>query len=232
MNLSNEREIKRTSTKIPVSLVAFDLLWLDGRDTTGLKLEERRELLRLIVEEDHRLQLTTHVDGEGIAFTGAAKQLGLEGVMAKKLGSKYVPGRRSDAWRKIKLISTQDCVILGWTAGKGGRVGTFGALLVGALDDGKWKWIGQVGSGFTEQTLASVLEKLDPLRRKDPPIDDPGLGALKGATFVDPEMVCEVSYLEITKSTNKMRAPVFKAMRPDKTPDECVLERPRSQKGS
>jgi bifunctional non-homologous end joining protein LigD len=232
MNLSNEREIKRASARIPVSLVAFDLLWLDGQDTTGLKLEERRELLRLIVEEDQRLQLTTHIEGEGVAFTEAAKNLGLEGVMAKKLGSKYIPGRRSDAWRKIKLVSSQDCVILGWTPGKGGRAGTFGALLVGALDDGRWKWIGQVGSGFTEQTLAAVLEQLDPLRRKEPPIDDRGLAALKGATFVEPELVCEVSYLEITKSTNKMRAPVFKAMRPDKTPDECELERPRSQKGS
>ena len=236
MNLANEREIKRMAKEIPVALVVFDVLWLDGHETTGLTLEERRELLELIVEEDHRLQVMTHVEGEGKAFTATAKKLGLEGVVAKRKGSKYVPGRRSDTWRKIKLTNTQDCVILGWTPGQGGRSGSFGALLVGALDDGMWKWIGQVGSGFTDRTLAIVQAQLDPLIRDTPAIDDPDLAVVKGATYVEPQVVCEVEYLEITKSTKKMRAPVFKGLRPDKTPDECVLERPattaRRQKGS
>ena len=149
MNLSNEREIKRISSKIPVALVAFDLLWLDGHDLTGLALEERRELLETIVEQDHRLQVVTHVEGGGKAFAEVARELGLEGVVAKRTGSKYQPGRRSPDWRKIKLTNTQDCVILGWTPGQGGRSGTFGALLVGAYDDGELIWIGQVGTGFT-----------------------------------------------------------------------------------
>jgi bifunctional non-homologous end joining protein LigD len=236
MNLANEREIKRLAKTIPVALVVFDLLWLDGRDTTGLLLEERRELLSLIVEEDHRLQLMTHVEGEGVAFTEAAKTLGLEGVVAKRKGSKYLPGRRSDTWRKIKLTNSQDCVILGWTPGQGGRSKSFGALLVGALDDGRWKWIGQVGTGFTDRMLEIVQAKLDPLIRETPPIEDPDLAAVKGATFVEPEVVCEVEYLEITKSTKKMRAPSFKGLRPDKTPEECVLEptskSAKRQKGS
>ena len=181
MNLANEREIKRAAKEIPVALVVFDVLWLDGRDTTGLTLEERRELLELIVEEDHRLQLMTHVEGDGKAFTAAAKELRLEGVVAKRKGSKYLPGRRSDTWRKIKLTNTQDCVILGWTPGQGGRSSSFGALLVGALDGGEWKWIGQVGSGFTERTLAIVQAQLDPLVRDTPAIDDPDLAAVKGA---------------------------------------------------
>jgi bifunctional non-homologous end joining protein LigD len=235
MNLANEREIKRMAKEIPVALVVFDVLWLDGRETTGLRLEERRELLELIIEEDHRLQLMTHVESDGKAFTAAAKKLGLEGVVAKKKGSKYLPGKRSDTWRKIKLTNTQDCVILGWTPGQGGRSNTFGALLVGALDGGEWKWIGQVGTGFTDRTLAIVQEKLDLLVRDTPAITDPDLAAMKGVTFVEPDLVCEVEYLEITKST-KMRAPSFKGLRPDKTPDECVLETPattaRSQKGS
>ena len=224
MNLANEREIKRMTKTIPVALVVFDLLWLDGRETTGLELEERRELLRLIVEEDHRLQLMTHVEGKGVAFTETAKTLGLEGVVAKRKGSKYLSGRRSDTWRKIKLTNTQDCVILGWTPGQGGRSKTFGALLVGALDDGEWKWIGQVGTGFTDKMLEIVQAKLDPLTRKTSPIDDPDLAAVKGVTFVEPELVCEVEYLEITKGSTKMRAPSFKGLRSDKTPDECVLE--------
>ena len=87
MNLANEREIKRISSKIPVALVAFDLLWLDGNDLTELALEERRELLETIVEQDHRLQVVTHVEGEGKDFVEVARRLGLEGVVAKRTGS-------------------------------------------------------------------------------------------------------------------------------------------------
>ena len=228
MNLTNEREIKRISSKIPVALVAFDLLWLDGNDLTGLALEQRRELLETIVEPDHRLQLVPHIEEKGERFAEEARELGLEGVVAKRLGSRYQPGRRPPDWRKIKLTNTQDCVILGWTPGQGGRQGTFGALLVGAYDDGELLWVGQVGTGFTRATLDRILERLAPLKRPTPPIDDPELARVKGATFVEPQVVCEVEYLEITKSTHKMRAPSFKGLRDDKLPDECLLERPRS----
>jgi bifunctional non-homologous end joining protein LigD len=226
MNLRNEREIKRLSKTAPVSLAVFDLLWLDGKDTTGLPLEQRRELLSLIVEEDERLQLMAHAEGNGKAFTERAKALGLEGVVAKRKTAKYQPGRRSPDWRKIKLVSTQDCVVLGWTPGQGGRAGTFGALLVGAIDEGALRWVGQVGSGFTDASAATALDRLQPLVRTDPPIEDPKLAAVKGAVFVEPKLVCVVEYLEITKSTKKMRAPVFKGMRDDKLPEDCILERP------
>ena len=216
------------SAQVPVALVAFDLLWLDGHDLTTLGLEERRELLETIVEQDERLQLVTHVEGTGTEFTDIAKQLGLEGVVAKKLGSRYQPGRRSPDWRKIKLTNTQDCVILGWTRGQGGRSGTFGALLVGAYLDGKLLWIGQVGSGFTDAMLQRVMGQLEPLVRSTPAGDDPELGQVKGATFVEPRVVCEVEYLEITRSTKKMRAPSFKGIRDDKAPEDCVLELPAS----
>jgi len=227
MNLTNEREIKRASQKIPVAMVAFDLLWLDGRDLTGLALQERRELLVSICETDHRLQLVTHVEGEGKRFVRAARELGLEGVVAKKLGSRYQPGRRSPDWRKIKLTNTQDCVILGWTPGQGGRAGTFGALLVGAYVDGELRWVGQVGTGFTRKTLDRLMGELQPLVRQTPASEDPDLAQVKGATFVEPVLVCEVEYLEITKSTRKMRAPSFKGLRDDKAPEDCDLEPPR-----
>jgi bifunctional non-homologous end joining protein LigD len=226
MNLQNEREIKRVAKDIPVSLVVFDLLWLDGRETIGLGLEERRELLELIVEQDHRLRLMSYVEGEGVAFVDGARGLGLEGVVAKRRSSKYEPGRRPPTWRKIKLISTQDCVVLGFTPGQGGRSDSFGALLVGAFDEGVLRWVGQVGTGFTDQMLADVLERLRPLVHDSPPIDDPELAKLRGTVFVEPELVCEVEYLEYTKSTRKMRAPSFRGLRPDKAPEECVLEPP------
>jgi bifunctional non-homologous end joining protein LigD len=224
MNLSGQRAIARAAKTTPVSLVVFDLLWLDGHDTTGLPLEQRRELLELITEQDHRLQITAHVAGDGEALARQARELGLEGVMAKRLGSAYTPGRRGPDWRKIKLMNTQDCVVLGWTPGKGGRAGSFGALLVGAIVDGELRWVGQVGSGFTERMLEDLMAQLEPLVRPEPPIEDAGLAAVKGASFVHPELVCEVQYLEMTKSTRKMRAPSFRGMRPDVPPEDCVLE--------
>jgi bifunctional non-homologous end joining protein LigD len=230
MNLSGQRAIVRAAKTTPVSLVVFDLLWLDGHDTTGLPLEQRRELLELITEQDHRLQITAHVAGEGTALARQARELGLEGVMAKRLGSIYTAGRRIPDWRKIKLMNTQDCVVLGWTPGKGGRAGSFGALLVGAIVDGELRWVGQVGSGFTERMLEDLMAQLAPLVRSDPPIADPGLAAVKGATFVEPELVCEVQFLEMTKSTRKMRAPSFRGMRPDVPPEDCVLEPPAGSK--
>jgi DNA ligase D-like protein (predicted ligase)/DNA ligase D-like protein (predicted polymerase)/DNA ligase D-like protein (predicted 3'-phosphoesterase) len=230
MNLLNEREIKRIASKIPVALIAFDLLWLDGRPTIDLPLEERRELLEAVVETDERLQLVTHVEGDGKEFVEVARGLGLEGVVAKRTGSRYQPGRRSSDWRKIKLTNAQDCVVLGWTPGQGGRSGTFGALLVGAYDEGRLLWIGQVGTGFTHQTLERLMSALEPLVRKTPAGDDPELGAVRGATFVEPQLVAEVEYLEITRSTHKMRAPSFKGLRDDKLPEDCVLERPRATK--
>jgi bifunctional non-homologous end joining protein LigD len=224
MNLANPRQIERIKTQIPVTFVAFDLLWLDGNDTTGLGLEERRELLTYVVEQDDRLQLTAYLEGEGTSLVQAAGQQALEGVVAKRKGSPYVPGRRTDAWRKIKIRDTQDCVILGFTPGQGGRGSTFGAVLVGAYTDGTLRWIGQAGSGFTEQMLETLLEKLTPLVRPTPPIDDPELAGVKGAVFVEPKVVCEIEYTEITRGTKKMRAPVFKGIRDDKLPEDCVLE--------
>jgi len=224
MNLANPREIDRARKRLPVSLVVFDLLWLDGNDLTGLPLEQRRELLGLVVEEDDRLRVTAHVVGEGTAMVAAAEAQQLEGVVAKRIGSPYMPGKRTDAWRKIKLRQTQDCVILGFTPGQGGRGKTFGAVLVGAYDDGELRWVGQVGSGFSDKELTALLERLKGLTTPEPAVEE--LRGAKGAVFVEPRLVCEVEYLEMTKGTGKMRAPAFKRLRDDKVPEDCVLERP------
>ena len=228
MNLANPREIERARKRWPVSLVVFDLLWLDGHDVTALPLEQRRELLQLVMEEDERLRITAHVEGDGKALVDAARAQGLEGVVAKRLGSPYAPGRRTDSWRKIKFASAQDCVILGFTPGQGGRGGSFGALLVGAWDGGVLRWVGQVGTGFADTLLASLLERLQPLISDEPAVEE--LRKAKGAIFVEPSLVCEVDYLEFTAGTGKMRAPSFVRLRPDKAPEDCVLEQPARQK--
>jgi bifunctional non-homologous end joining protein LigD len=162
--------------------------------------------------------------GEGRTFFEAAKGLGLEGIVAKKLDSVYEPGRRSKHWRKIKAMRTLDAVVLGWTRGTGSRSDTFGALLVGAYDaDGVLRWLGQVGTGFTGRLLADLQVRLEAIEIDAPPVDDPDLRQDNGARWVRPELVVEVTYLEIT-SGGKLRAPSYKGLRPDKSPEDCRLD--------
>jgi bifunctional non-homologous end joining protein LigD len=225
MNLVSPRDIDRIRRKVPVVLYAFDVLWFDGRDYTGEPLESRRKLLEDIVTPDETVRLTVFVEGEGKRLFEQASKLGFEGVLGKKLGSIYQPGRRSKDWRKVKALNRQSCVILGWTPGTGSRASTFGALLVGAYRDGDLVWIGQVGTGFTDPMLTDLMQRLEELETSDPPVNDPGLRQLRGARWTRPELVCDVEYLAITKA-GKLRAPSYKGLRPDKVPEDCVLERP------
>jgi bifunctional non-homologous end joining protein LigD len=223
MNLAGPSEIERIRKKIPVEMVMFDLLWLDGEDLTKLPLSERRERLQGVVLEDKGIRLIFWTPDEGKRFYEAARQLGLEGVIAKRAASPYQPGKRSPDWRKIKILKTQDCVILGWTPGQRGRSDAFGALLLGAYSDGRLKWIGQVGTGFTDHMLRDLVSRLKELETDQPPIPDPELRKVKGARWVRPELVCVVEYLQITAS-GKLRAPSFKGLRTDKLPEDCILE--------
>jgi bifunctional non-homologous end joining protein LigD len=223
MNLAGRSEIERIRKKIPVELVVFDILWLDGEDLMKLPLSERRERLQSVVLEDKGIRLVYWVEDDGISFYEAAKKLGLEGVIAKRAASRYQPGRRSEDWRKIKILKVQDCVILGWTPGQRGRSEVFGALLVGAYSDGRLKWIGQVGTGFTDKLLHDLMSRLKEIEADEPPIDDPELRKVKGARWVRPELVCAVEYLQIT-AIGKLRAPSFKGLRTDKLPEDCILE--------
>jgi bifunctional non-homologous end joining protein LigD len=220
INLSSPTEIRKS---VPVHLYVFDILWLDGQNLCAEPLSERRRILHEVVTQAGPVAFALSVDGNGKEFFQAAKNLGIEGVIAKKLDSIYEPGKRSRNWRKNKAMRTLDCVVLGWTPGSGSRSHTFGALLVGAYKDGELRWIGQVGSGFSGQLLADLQRKLEAIETPDPPTDDPALKTLKGAHWVRPELVCEVTYLELTAG-GKLRAPSFKGMRDDKTPEECVLE--------
>jgi bifunctional non-homologous end joining protein LigD len=225
INIAGPREIERMRRIIPVSLFAFDLLWIDGEDLTSRPLEERRAALESIVTAEGPVRLTYFTDAEGVRFFEAARDLGLEGVIAKRLGSVYQPGRRSKDWLKIKALNRQDCVVLGWTAGTGARSSTFGSLLVGAYREGQLAWIGQVGTGYTDRVLAQLMLRLEELEASEPPIDDRALRAVKGARWIRPELVCEVEFLQMTKA-GKLRAPSFKGLREDKLPEDCILEPP------
>jgi bifunctional non-homologous end joining protein LigD len=206
-------------------MVAFDLLWMDGKDLTTRPLSERRQRLKEAVMEDKGLRLIYWVADEGKAFYAAAKEHGLEGMIGKRAASRYLPGRRSEDWRKIKILKRQDCVILGWTPGQKGRSDAFGALLLGAYKDGKLIWVGQVGSGFTDRMLRDVLDRLEEIEVDKPPVSGTELRKVKGARWSRPEIVCEVEYLQMT-TAGKLRAPSFKGLRTDKTPEDCILEPP------
>jgi bifunctional non-homologous end joining protein LigD len=223
MNLTGPRDIDRMRKKVPVTMFAFDLLWFDGQDWSQQPLEERRDKLERIVTSSDALRTTIYVDGDGRRLFEAAKQLGFEGVVAKKLGTVYQSGRRSKDWRKIKAVNRMDCVIIGWTPGEGSRSAGFGALILGAYRGDELVWLGQVGTGFTEHTIDDLLTRLRPIETSQRPSDEPDLRALKGAHWVLPELVCEVEYLQITQQS-KLRAPSYKGLRPDKLPSDCRLD--------
>ncbi len=223
MNLSAPRDIDRARKKIPVTMFAFDVLWLDGGDLTREPLEARRAALEGIVTQTEALRLTLSVDGEGTKLFDAAKQLGFEGVVAKRLGSSYQPGRRSKDWRKIKAVNRMDCVILGWTPGEGSRSAGFGALLLGAYQGDQPVWVGQVGTGFTEAMVSNMSQMLRDIEIAEPAFPDQELARVKGAHWVRPELVCDVEYLQIT-AAGKLRAPSYKGLRPDKAPADCLLD--------
>ena len=221
MHLASDSAVKRRMRDTPVTYVIFDLLYLEGRSTMPLPYEDRREVLEALELEGPAWRTPAYHHGEGTALLEATRELGIEGVVAKRLDSPYEPGRRTSGWIKVKNVCLQDVVIGGWTPGEGGRSSSLGALAVGVMDDGRLVYVGKVGTGFTERTLAMLGRELEPLRRPDSPFD--GRQPPKGTVFVEPRLVASVEFREWTKS-GTLRAPSFKGLRPDKDPQDCVRE--------
>jgi bifunctional non-homologous end joining protein LigD len=221
MHLGSESAVRRRMRDIPVTYVAFDLLYLDGRSTLPLPYEQRRQVLDALELEGPAWRAPAYHRGEGGALLEATRKLGIEGIVAKRLDSPYEAGRRSSGWLKIKNVCEQDVVIGGWTPGEGGRGGRLGALVAGVMEDGKLVYVGKVGTGFTETTLAVLQRELQALRRSDSPFE--GRQPPKGTIFVEPRLVARVELREWTGS-GTMRAPSFKGLRDDKDPQECVRE--------
>ena len=226
MHLASDSAVRRRMRDIPVTYIAFDLLYLDGRSTLPLRYEQRREVLEALELEGPAWRVPAYHRGEGSALLAATRDLGIEGIVAKRLDSTYEAGRRSSGWVKVKNVCEQDVVIGGWTPGEGGRSKTLGALAAGVYEDGELVYAGKVGSGFTEQTLALLQRELAPLKRPDSPFS--GRQPPKGTTFVEPRLVARVELREWTGS-GTMRAPTFKGLRPDIDPQECVREAGQDQ---
>jgi bifunctional non-homologous end joining protein LigD len=219
-------ELARHKGRVPVQFLAFDLLWLDGQPLLDLPLVERRARLVEVLVETGDIRLSQVVQGAGTDFFEQVRALELEGIVAKRAASPYRPGIRSHDWRKIKALCLQDCVIVGWTPGKGGRAATLGSLLLAVYDEGRLRYAGNVGTGFTHAFLADLLERLQELQVPRPMFEGfEGTPRPRGARFVRPELVCEVEYLKWTDD-NKLRASSFKGLRPDKPPTDARREHP------
>ncbi len=220
LNLTRPADIQRADVEVPVVYYAFDLLYLDGYDLRAAPLEQRRALLARALLPTGRVRPLEHFESDGDSAFEAAREHGLEGIVAKKRDSRYQSGRRSRDWLKIKSTLSEELVVGGFSAGEGGRGDTFGALLVGYYEDGdKLTYAGHVGSGFTDRALVELRERLEALRTDECPFAEEPPQKTKTA-WVRPELVAEVSFAQWTRE-GSMRAPVFVRLRDDKPPREA-----------
>ncbi len=211
---------------VPLVYYAFDLLYLDGFDLRGVALEQRKQLLQERIVPGQLVHFSDHYAEKGLDLLEAAKQRGLEGIVAKKRNGVYEEKRSRD-WLKIKITQRQECVIGGYTDPEGSR-NYFGALVLGLYDrQGRLIHVGQVGTGFDQKALKEMFALMQPLATKQNPFYGE-IGGLRKVHFVRPELVAEVKFAEWTHETAeggmKLRAPVFMGLRTDKSAAECRLD--------
>ena len=216
---------------LPIVYYTFDLLYLNGYNLMGIELERRKELLKQVVPEDKSLiRFSDHYPEQGTALYGVARDKGLEGIVAKLRTSVYVQ-KRSREWLKIKITRRQECVIAGYTDPRGSRE-NFGSIVLGLYDpNGKFRHVGNAGSGFTEATHAALWKRLKELQTDRNPFAEK-IESTRKPHWVKPELVAEIKFSEWTHEGErggvKMRAPIYQGLRFDKKPRECVFEFPRS----
>jgi len=205
----------------------FDILWLEGYDLTQLPLIARKKILRTIIPGDDIVCFSDHIEKTGINFFEAAKEKGLEGIIAKNKNYVYQTDTRSRNWLKIKTAARQEAVICGFTAPRASRQ-YFGALILGIYDNDQLVYAGHTGSGFTEKSLKETWSKLKPLITDECPFDKKPKTNMP-ATWVKPKLVCEIKFQEWTQE-NIMRVPIFMGLRPDKNPKEVKKEKTMATK--
>src|SRR5687767_13686515 len=200
----------------------FDVVVAGGRDVRPLPLEERRAVLEDVLRWDGPLRMTEQMTGDGAALLEDACRDGWEGLIAKRLGTPYVSARSRD-WLKLKCTRSQELVIGGFTAPRGSRT-DLGALLVGHFEGDRLRYAGKVGTGFTHATLRALAGKLAPLARDTSPFE-PEKGIPRAATWVEPELVAHIAFMEWT-GDGRLRHPSFLGMRIDKPAREVTREEP------
>jgi bifunctional non-homologous end joining protein LigD len=211
----------------------FDILWLEGKDLTGLPLTERKAILKSIIPSEGIIRLSDAFEESGTEFFETAKKLGLEGIIAKKADSLYHTGDRTNDWLKIKANKRQEMVIGGYTKNDDSSK-DFSSLLVGVFEKGELVYTGKIGTGFNRKTQKEMLQKFKPLIIKKSPFTEvPDINKPSRfrpdppnatATWLKPELVCEVSFTEMT-TDGVMRHPSFEGMRIDKKAKDVVREK-------
>jgi bifunctional non-homologous end joining protein LigD len=222
MHVRDPAALRRLTQEVPVAFMAFDLLWRDGDLLTGLPYTERRGALQALEIGGARWQVPPASTEHGDAALATSRDLGLEGIVAKRLDSRYESGRRSPAWRKVKHELRQELVVGGWSPGEGWRSGGIGALLLGYYEaDGTLHYAGKVGTGFSEQELERLEALLAPIERRESPFAGPGVP--RTAHFVEPTLVAEVRFTEWTDG-GRIRHPAYLGLRDDKAARDVTRE--------
>lgn len=224
MHVVDSARAARLARQVPALFLAFDVLYLDGRDTTQAAYAERRALLESLDLRGRRWDTPPFFPGGGEDVLMASQDQGLEGVVAKRLDSTYRPGRRSPAWLKTKNLLTQAVVIGGWSLGKGNRTQSLGALLLGIPDTTGLRYVGHVGTGFSQAALADLHARLSQHEQAAPPFSDILPTAIsRDARWCAPVLVGEVAFAEWT-TDRRMRHPVWRGLRTDITAADVALE--------
>jgi bifunctional non-homologous end joining protein LigD len=205
---------------IPLAYMVFDLLHLDGSSMLDVPLEDRKRVLRRVIRSHPMVRFAAHVVGEGEAFVRAAADRGLEGVVAKRRGSRYEPGKRSRDWLKIKLRREQELVVAGWLPGKGSHK-DLGSLIVAVNADGRLRHAGQVGSGISTAMRRQLLAAMKPIERDESPLDP--VPRLPAAHWVEPRIVIRAEFAEWT-TDGLLRQAAFKGIEVEKGPEAVVRE--------
>jgi bifunctional non-homologous end joining protein LigD len=222
INVSRESDVRRVAAEHPVTFVAFDLVQLEGRDLMTTELRIRKKTLRETIIDSPHVLFAAHVELDGVALFEEARKSGIEGIVGKRADSLYRPGMRTAEWVKVKSWRSQSCVVAGYTAGRGRRSNQLGALILAVLHGSHLVHCGQVGTGFDDKTLRDLKERLAPLivptcrLDKTPRTSEP-------ATWVKPELVCEVRFSEWT-SEGMLRHPAYQRLRTDQTIEDTRRE--------
>jgi bifunctional non-homologous end joining protein LigD len=217
----NKLQNYNNKDKDKIQFYVFDVLEINGQDTTSLPLINRKELLKQLLPESDVIKYCDHLENDGKTFFTQMQQLGLEGMIAKRKKSKYLIGKRTSDWLKIKNVKTRDVVIVGFTEPKGSR-SYFGSLVLAAYKDGELTSMGNVGTGFDEKTLKDLHQKLKKIVCKSSPLDVP-IKEQPDISWVEPVLVCTVAFTEIT-ADGSIRHPVFHGLRVDKSPKEIDFD--------
>jgi len=212
----------------PLVYYVFDVLESDGEQVLELPLTERRERLAGLLDLRDGVVRLSEAFADGEALFEAAREQGLEGVVAKKRTSRYQPGRRTREWLKVKAHEEQEFLVAGYTRGKGRRAATLGSLVLAVLEGGELRYVGNVGTGFTEEEIDRLLGLLRPLERDTPPFAEaPTMPKVRrgDVVWVEPELVAQVEFAEWTHDGH-LRAPVYKGLREDKDPEDVRRDDP------